>query len=73
MRSATVTVRTLDGGSQEWSEDAEPLLRRHKALQARGYAGKELIHALWTDDWAAPPRLVEISGEGFDTIRIPYE
>ena len=37
---------------------AEALAR----LQRDGLAGRELIHALITDDWGAPPAFVKISG-----------
>jgi hypothetical protein len=43
------------------------------SLQAQGFSGKELIQCLLTDDWAAPPLMVDISGPGLDTpLSIPY-
>jgi hypothetical protein len=31
-------------------------------LQAEGYVGRELVDALISDDWGAPPRFVKLSG-----------
>lgn len=31
-------------------------------LQGEGYAGRELVHALITDDWGAPLRYVKLAG-----------
>lgn len=48
-----------------------------RRLQSEGYSGRELIHALITDDWGAPPRFVKLTGRGEDDRRIeiviPYE
>lgn len=62
MGTVTVTVRTVDGGMQEWFEDLQ-FLGRLRTLQAEGLDGKELIHALVSDDWGAPPRSVQIHGQ----------
>ena len=60
MKSVKVDIRLADGGAQDWHEGPE-FLARLAAPGARGVAGKELIHQLITDDWAAPPVIVTIS------------
>lgn len=71
----TVEINTVDGGYQNYDED-DQFLNRLKSLQAQGYTGKELIHALISDDWGAPPLVVVIkwskNGQNFIT-NIPYD
>lgn len=70
-----VSISFVDGGLQELSKNnafGERLLQ----LQNRGYEGKQLIHALLTDDWGPPPTVITIkgklnSGKRID-ISIPY-
>jgi hypothetical protein len=76
MSNVTVSVRLVDGGLQEWQEGPD-LLVRLQNLRRRGLEGKQLIHELLTDDWAAPPRVVIISGvapdgQRLEDILIPY-
>ncbi len=76
MSSIHVSVQLVDGGLQEFQEGPAFLVRL-RALQARGVEGKQLIHQLLSDDWAAPPTVVIIAGKGtdgrpIDEIRIPY-
>lgn len=76
MNSIHVSVRLIDGGLQEFHEGPAFLVRL-RSLQARGIEGRELIHQLLTDDWAAPPTVVIISGiapdgRRIDEVRIPY-
>lgn len=57
--------------------DAEPnVLLRLSTLERQGLCGKQLIRALFTDDWGLPPTVVEICGKTPDgnlvEIRIPY-
>ena len=75
MSKIVVSVRLIDGGLMQF--DAEPnVLRRLSALERQGLRGKQLIHALFTDDWGPPPTVVEICGKTPDgnlvEIRIPY-
>lgn len=75
MGKIMITVRTVDGGMQDWLEDLQ-FLSRLRTLQSEGLEGKELIHALVSDDWGAPPRSVRIhgqdaSGQSF-SVEIPY-
>jgi hypothetical protein len=75
MNKIRVAVHLVDGGLLEFAEGME-FLRELDSLQSQRLAGKELIHELLTDDWAAPPRVVEISGtapDGTDfNVLIPY-
>ena len=76
MNSVTVSIHLVNGGLQEFRE-RPGFLERLRVLQARGVEGKALIGQLITDDWAAPPRVVIISGVGPDgqrleDILIPY-
>jgi len=73
--SITVSIRLVDGGLQEFRE-GPGFLERLRSLQARGVQGKALIEQLISDDWAAAPEVVIISGvadgEPIDDIVIPY-
>jgi hypothetical protein len=75
MNTVKVTVRLVDGGLLECTKGAE-FLRELRSLQSQGFVGKELIHRLLTDDWAAPPLVVEIFWKSPDgkngEERIPY-
>lgn len=57
-----VSMKLIDGSLQVWSED-DHFISHLNNLQNQGYDGKALIHELITDDWAAPPVYVYISGE----------
>ena len=60
MRNFRISVRTVDGGVQDVTEDS----------------GKELIHQLVSNDWAAPPTALEIVATTDDgqkvRITVPY-
>ncbi|CAG9933275.1 hypothetical protein [Candidatus Nitrotoga arctica] len=75
MNAIQVSIRLVDGGMQEFTCGHELLHKLH-SLQSQGLAGKQLIHRLITDDWGAPPVLVEIKDIGLNgeslAIRIPY-
>jgi hypothetical protein len=66
-----VTARLVDGGILDF-EGGPALLDRLRRLQAEGYSGKRLIHEWLTDDWGAPPNVVEITDNGNVIERIPY-
>lgn len=71
----SVEIRTVAGGYQKY-EESDQFLIRLKSLLARGYAGKELIHTLISDDWSPPLLGVVIewseNGQNF-TKNIPYD
>jgi hypothetical protein len=75
MGSVKVSIRLADGGLQEFTKGAR-FVRELRSLQSQGFVGKELIHRLLTDDWAAPPTVVVISWKSDDDThveeRIPY-
>ena len=75
MNTIKVSIRLADGGLQEFNRDSD-FLQQLRSLQSQGFSGKQLVHRLLTDDWAAPPTVIEISGmdsEGKNfEIRIPY-
>jgi hypothetical protein len=56
-----IQIRHIDGSLNEYSEK-ESILRDLKILQEQGYEGKELINQLISDDWAAPPTSLKLSG-----------
>lgn len=70
-----VSIKLVDGGLQELTEDDE-FISQLETLKNQGYEGKELIHQLITDDWAAPPVYIDINGTTSNgsvvNIRIPY-
>lgn len=72
----TVKIPTVDGGLMEFTE-SDSIVARLTSLRADGYEGKELIHALLTDDWGPPPRGVQLEGRLEDGTRvdeyIPYQ
>ena len=72
-----VTIRTVDGGLQEYEESGNKLIRKLIALQNDGCKGKQLIHDLISDDWGVPPLCVQIEGKSKDgdkiNVTIPYE
>lgn len=61
MGMISVTAHLVDGSIQPF-ESGTDFLTQLSELQAQGLTGKRLIHTLITDDWAAPPLYVEISG-----------
>ena len=62
MNTLTITIRHVDGSLTPPRNEPESILHKLKALQDRGLEGKRLINELLTDDWAAPPQVVHISG-----------
>jgi hypothetical protein len=56
-----VSVSAIDGSLQEWDE-ADDIVTRLLVLQRDGLRGRALVDQLITDDWAAPPLTVKISG-----------
>ena len=70
-----VSIRFVDGSFQEYSESSD-FLSKLTELQNQGYEGRELINALITDDWGAPPLSVQIKGKRPDEsevdLQIPY-
>ncbi len=70
-----VSIRFVDGGFQEYPESSD-FLSRLTELQNQGYEGRELINALISDDWGAPPLSVQIKGKGPDgsevDLQVPY-
>jgi hypothetical protein len=72
MTTVLVKIHFANGDFQEFTKGPE-FLSELSSLQAQGFSGKELIQCLLTDDWAAPPLMVDISGPGLDTpLSIPY-
>lgn len=71
-----VSIRLVDGSLDEYSEGDE-FISKLNLLQSEGYEGISLIHELITDDWSAPPIVVDISGETLKglkvNVKIPYE
>lgn len=71
----TVEIRTVADGYQKY-EESDQFLVRLKSLLASGYAGKELIHALISDDWSPPLLVIVIewseNGQNFKET-IPYD
>lgn len=56
-----VQVNTVDGGVQDWTE-SDSILDKLARLRSDGLEGRDLVHALLTDDWGAPPQGVSITG-----------
>ena len=70
-----VVVRCTDNSIQEW-EEGEDLVAKLESLQGQGFEGRALIDRLLTDDWAAPPLFVTLSGTvrgASISVRIPYD
>jgi hypothetical protein len=65
----TVSVRTVDGGLQDWVEP-DFLYEKLKALRQGGTTGKQLIFALFTDDWGMPLIGIHIRGILDDGSRV---
>jgi hypothetical protein len=65
----TVSVKTVDGGKQEWTE-GDPFYRRFLSLRDSGLSGKALVDALLSDDWGAPPVSVLLAGKLEDGTQI---
>lgn len=61
MSAIKVTIRLVDGGFQEFTKGPE-ILKELESLQREGFAGRQLINNLISDDWGAPPSVVTISG-----------
>lgn len=58
----TVSVRTVDGGGQDWTEP-DSLYAKLLSLRESGLKGRRLVDALLTDDWGPPPTGVSLKGE----------
>jgi hypothetical protein len=56
-----ITVSTVDGGAQDWTE-SDSFYLRYMFLRQSGYEGKALVHELITDDWGPPPVGVKLTG-----------
>lgn len=70
--SVTISIHFNNGGFDQWV-DSPALLTKLEALRSRGLDGKALVHALLTDDWAAPPSFVVISNDATgDEVTIVY-
>lgn len=54
-----VTTKCVDGSMSEYIDDMS-LIEKLFRLKEDGYEGRELIEELFTDDWGAPPTLIEI-------------
>lgn len=71
-----VIIRFVDGGIQEFDEGLS-FLKKLSDLKKIGYDGKDLIHALLTDDWGPPPSHINIKGKSETgkkiDITIPYK
>lgn len=75
MPHAHVSVRFVDGGFQEWTKGQE-FVRLYERFSSEGLTGRRLIDTLISDDWAAPPSSVTISGTRSSglpfEVTIPY-
>ncbi len=56
-----VFIQFVDGGSTSWDE-SDDLYSRYKTAIANGLEGRSLVHEVLTDDWAAPPLGIYITG-----------
>jgi hypothetical protein len=65
MHTLTLSISFVNGDGFEEQVDAS-ILEKHDRLIAEGVRGKELIHALYTDDYGAPPRRLSIKGQAPD-------
>jgi hypothetical protein len=76
MSTIKVSIRLVNGSLQEFTEGPE-FLHKLRSLQSQGLTGQELVDCLISDDWGAPPIVVEISWKDSDgknyEIRIPYD
>ncbi|HEY4306545.1 MAG TPA: hypothetical protein VGM82_18865 [Gemmatimonadaceae bacterium] len=75
-KTIQVAISYVDGGYSEQDYDAS-IVTRLRELQAKGLTGKRLVDRLLTDDWAAPPTIVELKGVAPDgsavDIRLAYD
>jgi hypothetical protein len=69
MASLKVVARLVDGGEQDLYAPPD-LLRKLAAFEKQGLTGKHLVHALFTDDWGAPPQMIVITGSDSSGRRI---
>ena len=71
-----IEIHLVNGGLLDL-EESDSFWHRLVDLQKCGFAGKELIHELISDDWGPPPRLVCIQGSLIDGTKIdvtlPYD
>jgi hypothetical protein len=76
MASLVAKVRHVDGSLSEFPLSVSYLDKLHR-LQAQGLKGKDLVDELLTNDWRAPPLIVDLLGQQADgtpvRIKIPYE
>ena len=56
-----VSIHTVDDGLQVYFEP-QSLIERYESLLGR-YEGNELVHKLFTDDRAAPARVIVLEGQ----------
>jgi hypothetical protein len=49
----------------DWNVNDDLYARYKKAVES-GLEGRDLVHELLTDDWAAPPRGIHITGTTAD-------
>ncbi len=75
MASLTAKVRHVDGSLSEFPLSLSYLGKLHR-LQAQGLKGKDLVDELLTNDWDAPPLVVDLFDQQLDgtpvRIKIPY-
>jgi hypothetical protein len=69
MSSIRVVASLVNDDEQDFAF-GDDFLRKLAALEARGLKGKALINDLITDDWAAPPNFITITGSHPDGRRI---
>ena len=65
MSTLTLSISFVNGDGFEEVVDAS-ILDKHDRFVAKGLRGKELIHALYTDDYGAPPRRLSVAGQAPD-------
>lgn len=56
-----VFIQFVDGSSTSW-DASDDLYARYKTAIASGLQGRSLVHEVLTDDWAAPPLGIHITG-----------
>lgn len=71
MHTIKVAIRFIDGGMHEYSENPN-FIKELRSLQSQGYIGRELINCLISDDWGAPPTVVNISGHDEDGAKVDF-
>ena len=64
-----VQIHLVNGGLQEFSEHPS-IINRLIDLRNDGLSGKQLVDALISDDWGAPPSSVSLTGTLEDGTRV---